>query len=88
VLLAWVALVFGVLALAIAPAGVLALGLGLATQVLARRDVEAMRAGLMDPEGHGHAERARNVAACALGLALFGGLLCGVPLLTAFLRSL
>jgi hypothetical protein len=87
VLLATVALALGLSSFCLVVTGWAALPLALAVDWLAQRDLERMTAGTMDPRGRAEAERAQELAGYACALGFVGGLLCGLPLLTALLRG-
>jgi hypothetical protein len=86
-LLATVALVLGLSSFCLVVTGWAAIPLALPVRWLAQRDLERMTAGTMDPRGRHDAGRAQEVAGYAIALGFVGGLLCGLPLLTALLRG-
>lgn len=74
-LLGTLSLLFGALALCSGPfGGLVALGTGLPALAMARRDLEAMRTGSVDPAGRAATESGWSRA--AIGVAL--GVVCGV----------
>ena len=77
--------VCGLTSLGLVAPAFLGLALGLTTQVLARRDLAKMEAGLMDPEGAGLVRKASGYGAVGALLSLVGLLtpVCAAVLLLA-----
>ena len=76
--LAVAGLLLGGLSLPLIVPGLLGAPLGIVTWVLAGRDLEKMRAGLMDPRGQWPTRMARQLGFVAALLSAGGPLLCGL----------
>jgi hypothetical protein len=78
--LARISLFLGGLSLLCAPLGLLGFPLGLVIRRMARRDLDAIFAGEMDPRGRQRTEKAWSDSQAAIFLNLVGSLVCGVVL--------